>query len=162
MRDDRPPIPMPNDSSPLDVIHDNHELFPADANIEEFEEGSGAGAVVVHHAITAILVVMCLGLATWAYLTFKKASFFEPSTENQRTIEPFVVQAQVDRIRVAIDVYYKLFDKYPNALEELVVAGILDATDPLYPPSPTSSIVYRKTGPSYELLIQTVTTTVKE
>lgn len=157
MKRDHSPIPMSNDSSPLEVVHENHELFPADANVDEFESGGGAGAVVVHHAITVILVLMCLALATWAYLTFKNASFFVANGEQQRTLEPFVVEAQTDRIKVALDVFYRLNDKYPARLEELVTEGILDGTDPLYPPSETTSIVYRKSGATYELLVQTVT-----
>jgi hypothetical protein len=137
----------------LDVVRSNSELHPADADVSDFEDGGTVGVVVVHHLVTAMLVAMALALGTWGYLTFRNASFFELPDRRTSPFERSAVDAQVDRFHFALDVYFALYSKYPASLEEVVDEGLLDSTDLNYPPG-SSTILYRRTGDTYQIVVE--------
>lgn len=150
----RDPIPMPDESSmDLDVVRSNSELHPADSDVSQFEEEGSVGVVVVHHLVTAMLVVMALALGTWGYLTFRKASFFELPNRQVSPFERSAVDAQVDRFHFALDVYFDLYNKYPASLDELVDEGLLQSSDLRYPPG-SSTILYRRSADTYQIIVE--------
>lgn len=157
----RAPIPMPSESSyESDVVRSNSELHAATTKTSDYQPGTGMGAVVVHHLVTALLVAMALALGTWGYLTFKNASLFQRSDSRQSSpFEHHAVDAQVDRLHFALAVYHSLYEKHPADLEALVDEGLLFSSDLNYPPG-SSTILYQRVGETYEITVErTVITT---
>lgn len=140
-----------------EIVHSPSELN--DQNSEAFVPDETTGAVVVHHMVTIVLIIACFAIGTWAYLTFKSTSFFVPVEEgSKKSLQPYMIKAQSDRLHKAIDVYYKTNDKYPNSLEDIVAEKILKDTDPFYPPN--SEFRYEKLANTYSL--EVVITTVED
>ena len=112
------------------------------------------GAVVLHHTVTALMLVLIIALGVWAYLTFRKTSFFHaPDAEVGSRTESYALAAQNQRIRFALRVYFRLDGRYPAALDELVERGLLLPSDLFYP-SGTGSFDYKRTASGYTLEIQ--------
>lgn len=115
------------------------------------KSGRGLGAVVLHHTVTALMLVLILALGVWAYLTFRKADFFEgPDQESVSRLDHYGTLAQGQRIRFALRVYYRLDGRYPANLQELVDRGLLLQSD-LYYPSREEGYGYERTGSGYRL-----------
>ncbi|QDG54644.1 hypothetical protein FIV42_29035 [Persicimonas caeni] len=115
------------------------------------KQSSGFGAVVLHHTVTALMLALILALGVWAYLTFRKTSFFEaPDDEANTRVEAHALQAQLQRIRFGLGVYFRFDGRYPAALEELVERGLLLPSD-LYYPSGTARYDYQRTASGYTL-----------
>jgi len=150
----RDPIPLPDDSGrELDIVRENTELNPPDADVGQFESGPGLGAVVVHHTVTALLLILLVALGTWSYLTFRGTSFLDmPDAKERATFETFAVDSQVQRIRFALEVYDRLYEKYPATLETLVDEGLLQPDDVYYPPGDVR-YVYQRVGNDYRLAV---------
>ena len=123
---------------------------------------------VVHHVVTAFLVAMVLAVGTWTYLTFRSSDVFErDGADGRLTLKAplFAVpaaDAQLRRFQFALDVFFKLNERYPPSLDALVEAGLLEPSDLNYPPDKASRFVYERVGDSYRLTLvrTTVTTTV--
>ncbi len=115
------------------------------------EEGNALGAVVLHHTVTALMLALIIALGVWAYLTFRKTSFFEaPDAQASTRVEAYSLQAQLQRIRFGLAVYFRLDGRYPAALDELVERGLLLPSD-LYYPSGNGRYDYRRTASGYKL-----------
>lgn len=128
------PVPQPTDDSPAEATEDG-----------------GLGAVVLHHTVTALLLVLVVALGVWAYLTFRKSNFFEPPDPDAVTeVQSFALEAQMNRIRFALGVYYRLDGRYPADLSDLVERGLLLSSD-LYYPAGASALSYRRTASGYVL-----------
>ena len=140
------PIEMPDD---LPIIRDNSELlFPQD--VVATKSSKGVGAVVVHHVVTFLQILMVLGLGAWSYVTYKNTALFEAPEPGQRNaLEPYVVDAQVQRIEQALRVYEALNEKFPVTLDVLVEDGLLEPSDLDYPAS--SVYRYQRFGESFKL-----------
>jgi len=132
----------------FEIIHDSSEL----ANGDFEPEDSGSGAVVIHHVVTVVLIIACFAIGTWSYLTFKSTSFFLPVKDgSEKSLKPYLVKSQEDRLRRAINVYYKMNGNYPSSLDDIVDDKILVPSDPYYPPN--SEFRYEKLASSYALEI---------
>jgi hypothetical protein len=130
------PFELPDD---LPVMHDNQELV---LEVPEATKASskGVGAVVVHHVVTFLQVVMVLGLGAWSYVTYKNTdAFVAPRAGERNALEPYVVESQLQRIEAALRVYEALNEKYPVTLDVLVDEGLLLPSDVAYP----SRVAYR-------------------
>lgn len=151
---------MPDQSGGrLDVVQSNSELNPATADTREYQPGSGMGAVVIHHLVTAVLVALLLALGIWGYLAYKNADFLSAQTKRPTPFETAAVTAQVDRLHFALGVYQAIYDKYPAQLEALVDEGLLSSSDLAYPPG-SSTILYQRIGETYQITVErTVRTT---
>lgn len=128
-------IPKLPNTDELPVLQDTATYFQPDPEPEPKKKKSkGAGAVVVHHVVTFLQILMVLGLGIWAYLTFKDVDFFS-SRQDARVsaLEPYAASAQVARVRGALEVYRALNDEYPRQLQSLVDENILLRDDLLYP-----------------------------
>ncbi len=112
------------------------------------------GAVVLHHTVTALMLVLILALGVWAYLTFRKTSFFQPPDARAHTrVDAYALLAQRQRIRFALGVYFRLDGRYPRSLDELVQRGLLLPSD-LYYPAGEGHFRYRRTASGYALEIE--------
>lgn len=112
---------------------------------------SGLGAVVLHHTVTALMIALILALGVWAYLTFRKTSFFEaPDANTSSRVEAYAREAQLDRIGFALEVHFRLDGRYPASLDDLVQRGLLLPSD-LYYPSGEGVYAYQRTGGGYTL-----------
>ena len=150
----RDPIPIPDDSgSKLDVVRSNSELNPATADTSDYQPGSGMGAVVVHHLVTAILIAGVLAAGVWGYLTFKNADFLKEQPKRPTPLEGPALSSQVDRLHFALGVYFAIYDKYPATLESLVDEGLLSTSDLAYPRG-SSTILYQRLGDTYQLTVE--------
>jgi hypothetical protein len=113
--------------------------------------GAGLGAVVLHHTVTALLLVLIIALGVWAYLTFRKTNFFEtPDPSAVTRVQTYALEAQASRIRFALGVHYRLDGRYPADLSDLVERGLLLSSD-LYYPAGTAALSYRRTASGYAL-----------
>jgi hypothetical protein len=90
-------------------------------------------ALVIHHVVTALLVVGALALAVWSYLTFKKRNFFYEASGQISELEAQLELSQRERISLAIKAYYQLHNNWPLSLEQLVEEGLLESSDLRYP-----------------------------
>lgn len=150
----RDPIPMPgNDERPFEIDRDQGVLQPPGGDASDFQPGGGVGAVVVHHLVTAALLVLTLALGTWGYLTFRDVTRDDLTRPRARPLEHEALAAQAQRLHFALSVYHALRDTYPPSLEGLVDEGLLQTRDLEYPPGP-SSIVYQRIGDTYQLVIE--------
>lgn len=122
-------------------------------------------ATVIHHLVTVLLICGMLAIGTWGYLTFKDAPLLTDAGVAFRAplFDRPAGDAQLERLRFALDVYFKLNSKYPPDLDTLVEDGLLASTDLNYPPG-DSTITYERVGESYQLAMERtiVTTTVEE
>lgn len=150
----RDPIPMPgNDERPFEIDRDQGVLQPPTADTSAYQPGTGMGAVVVHHLVTAALLVLMLALGTWGYLTFKDVTASDLGRTRTRPLEHEAIAAQAQRLHFALSVFHALRGTYPPSLEGLVDEGLLQTSDLEYPPGP-SSIVYQRIGDTYQLVIE--------
>lgn len=114
---------------------------------------SGMGAVVLHHSVTALMIMLIFALAVWSYLSFRNTDFFEAPAKTSR-VATYVETAQKERIRFALEVIYRLDGRYPLKLEELVERNLLAPSDLYYPlksTSPRHQFSYERTQKSYTL-----------
>src|SRR5690554_7364267 len=65
---------------------------------------SGMGAVVLHHSVTALMIMLIIALAVWSYLSFRSTDFFQAPDRDSR-IAAYVEGAQKDRIHFALNVF---------------------------------------------------------
>lgn len=114
----------------------------------------GVGAVVLHHTVTVLMLVLILAMGVWGYLTFRKTSFFQkPDAQVSTRTEAYALRAQVRRIRVALRVYFRLDGRYPSNLTELVDRGLLLPSD-LYYPSGKGRYAYQRTASGFQLELE--------
>jgi hypothetical protein len=102
------------------------------------KKSAGIAALIVHHSITVLILVLFLALGVWSYLTFQNADFFA-SVDRQahvNELRPAVVEAQSQRLHFAIEVYQQLTGRTPGSLNELVEMGFLRESDLYYPGGP--------------------------
>lgn len=119
------------------------------------KKGGGLGAVVLHHTVTALMLALILALGVWAYLTFRKTSFFQaPDADANSRVEAHALQAQLQRIRFGLSVYFRLDGRYPAALDELVERGLLLPSDLFYPTG-KARYDYQRTASGFTLELAT-------
>lgn len=152
--------------------HANHGPFELDyggeLNSNPDQYSPPMRTAVVHHVVTAFLVAMVLAVGTWTYLTFRSSDILEGDVfDGGLTLKAPLyatpaADAQLRRYQFALDVFFKLHERYPPSLDALVEAGLLDPSDLNYPPDKASRFEYERVGDSYRLTLvrTTVTTTV--
>lgn len=133
-----------------------HPTAPDDGQPQTPDETRSAlGAVVLHHTVTAVMLVLILAIGVWAYLTFRNTSFFQAPDEQADTrTETYLLEAQLQRVEFALGVYFRLQERYPSDLSQLVDRGLLRESD-LYYPSGRDRLVYSRTAGGYELDLAT-------
>ncbi|TXD37666.1 hypothetical protein FRC98_08225 [Lujinxingia vulgaris] len=116
---------------------------------------AGLATLVLHHSVTVIILVLFIGIGVWSYLTFQKTDFFVQVDRDdlQARLTPPLIEAQRQRIEMAIATSYRLEDRYPASLQELVDRGLLLQSD-LYYPSATELWLYSRGVDSFELTLQ--------
>jgi len=140
-------IPFPDD---LPILQDTATYFSPDP--EEKPTKQGTGAVVVHHLVTFLQIVVVMGFGIWAYLTFKNVDFFENTAVAQTSpLEPYATANQLLRIRTALRVYEALNEEFPRNLESLIDEKILLIDDLSYPGN--REFVYERRADSFELSV---------
>lgn len=140
------PFEMPDD---LPIVQDNQELMLDEQEVKSAGK-NGVGAVVVHHVVTFLQVVLILGLLAWSYVTFKSASFLDKSaSQTSHELESYVIEGQMQRIDQALRVYEALNEKFPVTLELLVEEGYLAPSDLRYPRG--ASYSYQRFGEGFKL-----------
>lgn len=147
------PIEIDTSDTELDFVRDNRDLeFTEEELAQAAKKGSkGVGAVVVHHTVTLLQITMVVVLATWAYVTFSESSFLTSTDPEARSaLEPYVVNAQIQRIQEALEVHHSLEESYPPTLDTLVERGILQADDLTYPVG-QEIYNYQRFGDGYKL-----------
>lgn len=167
----RAPIEMPKEDGPrgaLELDRDSASLNPANADLSDYHPDGGMRSAVVHHVVTAFLIAMVLGIATWGYLAFKNVEAREKGSFalSAPLLEIAIGNAQLDRFRFALEVYFKLYEKYPPDLDALVDEGLLASSDLSHPPASfgatDSKIEYRRTGDTFELVVERTVVTTTE
>jgi hypothetical protein len=124
---------------------------PADQHASTEQASDALGAVVLHHTVTALMLALIIALGVWAYLTFRKTHFFEPAgTHDDSRLEAFALDAQMQRIRFSLRVYFRFDGRYPAELANLVERGLLLPSD-LYYPSGAGRYTYRRNASGYTL-----------
>lgn len=142
---------MPDEDVELDIRRDNRDLDPEPGEPGNGPGKNGVGAVVLHHAVTAVLLAIVLATGLWSYHQFRRSSFFTLTSEADRSVfEVYAVDAQRDRIGFALDVYQKLYDEYPSSLETLVDEGLLQESDLFYPVG-ERRFSYQRMGRAFQL-----------
>ncbi len=150
------PIEIPDEPVELDIRHGNDELLPGPSHPGGADEAvpsgkNGVGAVVVHHSISVVLLVLITAIGTWAFLTYRHTGLVTRADRQAPSFyQPYAVDAQQQRLAFALEVYQRLNDRYPSDLASLVDAGLLQASDLHYPPGRTQ-IQYRRTSSEYRL-----------
>jgi hypothetical protein len=140
------PIEMPDD---LPIIRDNSELMFSQEEVVK-KSSKGVGAVVVHHVVTFLQILMVLALGAWSYVTYKNTELFVAPEPGQRNaLEPYLVDAQIQRLDQALRVYEALNEKFPVTLDVLVEEGLLEPSDLDYPAS--SIYRYQRFGEGFKL-----------
>jgi hypothetical protein len=128
---------------------------PADAAAADDTRRSGMGAVVLHHSVTALMLMLIIALGVWSYLSFRTTSFFQaPAASESSRVEAFVEEAQKQRIRFALRVFHRLDGRYPLTLDELVERNLLLPSDLEYPSgasSPGARFSYQREADGYTL-----------
>lgn len=94
---------------------------------------SSTGALVLHHAITALLVLGVLSLGVWSYLTFSKENFFYESQDKSSSLQLYLADSQRSKLQLAVDTYREMHGSIPISLDALVGQGLVDASDLSYP-----------------------------
>lgn len=132
---------------------DTHPPQKSPPQGEPAQQGQALGAVVLHHTVTAVMLVLVLALSVWAYLTFRNAQFFHtPDDGADSRVESYLLEAQHQRVEFALSVYYRLEERYPSQLRQLVSRGLLLESD-LYYPSGRDRLDYERTADGYSLEI---------
>lgn len=140
-------IELPDD---LPIIQDTATYFSPDP--EEKPTKQGAGAVVVHHLVTFLQIVVVMGFGIWAYLTFKNVDFFENSAVAETSpLEPYAAANQLLRINTALRVYEALNEELPRNLEGLVDENILLVDDLSYPGN--REFLYERRADTFDLTL---------
>ena len=141
--------------TPGALVRKREDLVPADAKPQHFGETGEMRVAAVHHVVTAFLVVMIIGVGLWTYLAFRSADIIAPdgATLTKAPFESASSEAQVDRLHFALRVYFRLYEKYPPTLEELVAEGLLTASDLQYPLG-EATIAYERSGDTYQLTLE--------
>lgn len=113
---------------------------------------AGLATLVLHHSITALILILFLALGVWGYLTFRTDDFFASvdRAEFEAELRPPLVEAQRQRLVMAIEVANLLHGQYPRNLEELVEQGLLQDSD-LYYPRGREQWVYNRFGDGFTL-----------
>lgn len=131
------PIPVPSKVPPpkdIPLVRDTASYFAPDPEPAPGPKSKGTGAVVVHHAVTFLQIVMVLGFGTWTYLTFRNADFFTTSQLTQSSpLEPYAVANQIQRISLGLRVHEALNERLPSTLNPLVDDHVLLPSDIAHP-----------------------------
>lgn len=163
-RQHRPPIPVPDDSSDDLRPLARRSSGPTSSRIEEegkpltgADKGRGrqkAGAVVIHHLVTAALILFVLVMAGYGWLAFRElsATDFDHRVE-VTSFESARIQAHRHRIEFALSVYFLLNERYPASLDLLVDDGLLLLDDLEYAGGPVE-LEYERMSNAYELRIR--------
>lgn len=119
---------------------------------DDGEASTGLIALIVHHSITVLILVLVLGLSIWGYLNFQDTDFFATVDTEQfdARLHPPLERAQAQRIEVSLEVYSLVYDSHPVQLQEVVDAGLLVPADLYYPRGP-GSWSYERLGDGYRL-----------
>lgn len=140
------PFEMPDD---LPWVHDNSELQPTEEEVAR-AGNKGVGAVVVHHVVTFLQLLLLITLLAWTYVAYKNApALAAPNADQRNPLQPFVIDAQLQRLQQALDVYEALNGKYPVSLDLLVESGLLEVSDIDYPAG--TAYRYQRFGEGYKL-----------
>lgn len=135
-------------------MSEQHQSTPKSPEISATDtRQSGMGAVILHHSVTALMIMLIIALAVWSYLSFRNTDFFEAPSQDTR-VGSYVEGAQKQRIHFALDVFYRLDGRYPLTLDELVERNLLEPSDLSYPAKSTSthsSYLYKRTPKKYTL-----------
>ncbi|MFU8804932.1 MAG: hypothetical protein ACNA8W_14055 [Bradymonadaceae bacterium] len=123
--------------------------------IEQAKEANRDGAVtamILHHTITLVILSLLIAMGFWSYVTFSTTDFFADvdRMEYGSRMEPYLVEAQRQRITAALEVSYRIHDRYPTTLQGLVEAGLLLPSD-LYYPAGRTQWEYRRQDQMYQL-----------
>lgn len=147
------PIPVPSKVPPpkdIPLVRDTASYFAPDPEPVQSPKSKGTGAVVVHHVVTFLQIVMVLGFGTWTYMTFRNTDFFTTSQLAERSpIEPYAVANQLQRIHLALRVHEALNDRLPSTLIPLVDDHILLPSDVAHPAGRTYE--YTSLGDDFRL-----------
>lgn len=146
------PIEIDVSDTELPLTHDNREFEISEEDIAAAEGKPGVGAVVLHHMVTFLQIAMVIALGTWAYLTFRDTSFLSQPDQAHAGIENSVIDAQLQRIEQALEVYRAVEDAYPPALDRLVAAGLL-IEDDIHYPRQERIYVYQRFGDGFRLYV---------
>ena len=114
--------------------------------------GAPLAALIVHHSITFLILVLFLALGVWAYLTFQDEEFFATVDRQafEEELRPSQIEAQHQRLDFAIQVARQLTGRTPASLDELVEMGFLLESDLYYPRGP-NQWVFERTPDGYIL-----------
>ncbi|RAL23611.1 hypothetical protein DL240_05480 [Lujinxingia litoralis] len=115
---------------------------------------SGLAVLVLHHSVTVVILVLFIGIGVWSYLTFQKTDFFVAVDRDnlQAQLSPPLLEAQRQRIDMALQVYARIHEHYPANLRELVDQGLLLPSD-LYYPAGSELWAYQRDVDSFELTL---------
>lgn len=113
---------------------------------------SGLGTLLLHHSITALILILLLGLGVWSYLTFLNKDYFATVDHEafSEHIEPPLIEAQRQRIINAIEVWSLEHSQPPSTLRDLVDQGLLVTAD-LYSPRGNRAWHYERLPENYQL-----------
>jgi hypothetical protein len=119
---------------------------------KEKNRDGAVGAMIVNHTITVVILASLAALGYWLHANFRPDEFFTSvdHVERRATLAPYLAEAQHRRIASALDVHYRLHDRYPATLEGLVEAGLLSHAD-LFHPAGADRWTYRRHERSYDL-----------
>lgn len=119
---------------------------------KEMNRDGAVGAMLLNHTITAAILASLIALGFWLHKNFRADEFFTAvdQVEHRASIEPYLVEAQRARLASALDVHFRVHDRYPLTLEGLTEAGLLTSTDLFHPPG-RARWEYRRYEQSYEL-----------
>ena len=108
---------------------------------DDVRHGGHAGAALVHHTITGLLVTGALALGVWAILTPPDFSAGRAAHQAHSAASPLLQTARTDSRRLRIDTAARLYSlkekSPPPSLRTLVERGLLRHTDLYYPPTGT-------------------------
>lgn len=108
------------------------------------EKAPGAlGALILHHTVTAMLIVGGLALGIWGYLTYTKDGFtYAKEPMAQSASQRYLIASQVHRLTLAAHTYQKLHQSPPLTLDILVEEGIIRPDDLSYPSPKVSYAIH--------------------
>ncbi len=100
----------------------------------EHREPNALGALILHHTVTALLLVGALALGIWGYLTYSKGGFtYAQAPTAQSATQRYLIASQERRLTLAAQTYRTIHQSPPLTLDVLVEDGLLDASDLTYP-----------------------------
>ncbi|MFB6262144.1 MAG: hypothetical protein ABEL76_00775 [Bradymonadaceae bacterium] len=107
--------------------------------------------VFAHYGVTALVVALALGIATWSYLEQNYPTSVRPGVDMPRqAFDSAIGRARADRLEHALEVYRLDRDGYPPALDELVRAELVRQRDLFYRPG-GERFDYRRRPDGFEL-----------